>query len=219
VKPLKAPQIDSVKVQAEKTGYRISDTFNVYENTAIRSKFFRGRERRKDIKTVVIHGTAGGHTLPWIERADPAVDPKRVALYKKGVGLFHYLIDRGSPHPDGRVIEVIDPQFWVNHSSVGAKDSESIGIELLIPDSRNELPPSEAQLRSLVDLCVYLKTIYPTVVEFVGHGRNMQRTSGGWKDCPGKRFPWTAFHDRLQTAFGDLPLARDPRFESVWFMR
>lgn len=204
-------EIERQRLAAKKSGYHITKDFAIHVNRKVRKDIFPGFNRNKDIKTLVIHGTAGGHTLPWVEQAKG----DRLARYKRGIGLFHYLIDNLSPHPDGYVIEVLSPDRWCYHSGVSRRDEESIGVELMNAHPHNGNEFSAKQLQSLVDLCVFLKTEYPNLTEFVGHGRNMQRTSNRWKNCPGAKFPWEEFQRLLGEQLGAV-VRRTPGLESVW---
>ena len=193
---------------------------SILHNKNIRALYMDGFTRTLPVTTIVIHGTGGGYTLPWIANAVKEKDLTRVNRYKKGIALFHYLIGQDSPEPDGQIIEIICPTRWVYHSSVGGKDGGSIGIELLNRGAGNTGTYSNKQLESLSNLVAYLVSIFPTINEVVGHGRNMQRNDrskrGAWKVCPGKNFPWEIFQEKLQEKF-DATIQRDERFESVWW--
>ena len=103
-------------------------------DTKIRDRWHSGFDRERSPDTIVLHGTAGPGTYQWV------LGGGRKKLYKKGVALFHYLIER-----DGKIIEIIDPDKWVYHSSAGDIDERTIGVELLNPEKNNEDQYTNAQ--------------------------------------------------------------------------
>lgn len=196
----------------------------IVKNLIIRERYHSGFARTKPITTIVIHGTGGGGTLRWVEDAD-RTDPIRAARYRKAVGLFHYLVMQGGgPRRENteavsvEVLEVIDPDRWVYHASVGQLDHGTIGIECLNPGRANSGHYTTAQIEELVDLCAYLVRRYPTIKEFVGHGRMMQRldrAGKAWKICPGPNFPWDFFQAALAERLC-VQVKRDKMYESCW---
>lgn len=66
------------------------------------------RNKAEPVDTIVVHATMGGGTYGWMKQGH------RDEEYKKGVGLFHFLIERS-----GRIVEIISPTRWVYHSSSG----------------------------------------------------------------------------------------------------
>lgn len=158
-------------------------------NTTIREKYHSGFERTKPITEIVIHGTGGGSNaeslLSWME------DGERGEDYKKGVALFHYLNDR-----NGNVYNIIDPERWVYHSSSGAHDEKTIGIENVNPDASNNLGYTDAQYDALEGLILQLLNDYSDINSIIGHGQNKLKYSGSYKKCPGEFFQW----ERLETA-------------------
>lgn len=192
----------------------------IIKNRIIRERYHGGFRRTKPITTIVIHGTGGGGTLRWVEDAD-RTDPTRAARYRKAVGLFHYLVTQGwlrIGKTDPVSLEVIDPDRWVYHASVGQLDHGTIGIECLNPGRANSGHYTTAQIEELANLCAYLVRRYPTIKEFVGHGRMMQRldrAGRAWKICPGPNFPWDFFQAALAERLG-APVKRDKKYESCW---
>ena len=94
----------------------------------VRTKYRSGwkdKIREKPPEEIVIHGTAGGRSvaglLHWMYNWGRSG-------YKNGVSLFHYAIGRGDKNEkDGLIVEVIDPEFWVHHSTSGEHAKVEIG--------------------------------------------------------------------------------------------
>jgi len=163
-------------------------------NTQVRSKYKKGwiqKVRKKPITEVVIHGTAGGSSttglLRWMYNGERARD------YRRGISLFHYAIG-----VKGDIVEVIDPEFWVHHSSCGRHDKVTIGIELLNPSKDNSKKYSEFQYASLHSLIFdRLLKLYPSITRIVSHNFNQKYYSGYGKQCPGKGFNWDVIKKEL----------------------
>lgn len=132
--------------------------------------------RKNKPKIIVIHATAGGNTYAWMS----SKTNERRASYKKGIGLFHYLIEKNSD----KVIEIIDPERWTYHSHSGSADSETIGIEIEKYDPTNMISPSIAQYNSLGNLIYKLCMDYP-ITRIESH-RYRARFYSGFKRwaCP-----------------------------------
>ena len=162
-------------------------------NKTIREKYHQGYLRNRPITEIVIHGTGGGSgangMIVWMENGERAEE------YKKGVALFHYLIDR-----NGDQYEIIDPGRWVYHSSSGAHDETTIGIENINPSPNNDAEYTDAQYDSLAALVLKLLEEYPSIKSIIGHGQNRLKYSGGYKRCPGN-FNWERFRDMITFVF------------------
>jgi N-acetyl-anhydromuramyl-L-alanine amidase AmpD len=176
--------------------------FETIIDVAIRDRWHDGFERERPPDTIVIHGTGGPGTYQFV------LDGGRKKLYKEGIALFHYLIER-----DGKIIEIIDPDRWVYHSSSGKHDEKTIGIELLNNDKDNQDQYTNAQYESLFFLIFdYLFSRYRIRI-IASHNRMKEKYSGGNKKCPGN-FDW----DKLETEFKKRRLSyhHDNRYESYW---
>jgi N-acetyl-anhydromuramyl-L-alanine amidase AmpD len=152
---------------------------NIEIDDVIRNKFMNGFDRKEArIKTLVIHGTAGGGTYRWMKN--------RVSQnYKKGIGLFHYLIER-----DGHIREIIDPDRWVYHSHAGHRDSTTIGIEIINPNVFNRGHYTNSQYQSLFYMFDFLFNKYKTIDEIISHNMQRYRYTEKHKACPGEAFNW-----------------------------
>ncbi len=159
----------------------------IIKDTKIRDRWHAGFKRELNPHTVVLHGTGGGGTYNWVLQGG------RKEQYKRGIALFHYLIER-----DGATTEIIDPDRWVYHSSSGQFDSRTIGIELVNPSPTNNSTYTENQYKSLFDLIFFeLFERYP-IIQIMSHNKAKEIYSGGNKVCPGK-FDW----DRLEQEMFD----------------
>jgi len=168
---------------------KVIDTpkFIINKDEKIRNKFFSGYDRTKPINWFVIHGTAGVGVLRWM-RDLVTPESKRGLSYKKGIGLFHYLIER-----NGTIWEIISPDKWVWHADVGSYDGGSIGVELENPSTSNAKEYTAEQYTSLLSLFNYLKKLYPTIDVMISHNRAKIKVNNGklgGKECPGKGFDW-----------------------------
>jgi len=174
-------------------------------DTAIREKWHRGFERERQPDTVVIHGTGGGGTYQYV------LGGGRKKLYKKGIALFHYLVER-----DGKVIEIIDPDRWVYHSSSGKQDEKTIGIELLNHDKNNKDQYTNAQYEALFFLIFdYLCDRYSIRI-IASHNRMKEKYSDGNKNCPGN-FDWDLLESEMVKR--GLSYDHDSKYESYWNIR
>lgn len=171
---------------------------NITIDRQIRTKYQSGwitKIRNQPITEVVIHGTAGGsettNLLRWMYNGE------RGAEYMKGIALFHYLIGR-----DGEIIEIIDPAYYVYHSTSGAHDKQTIGIEMMNPDKMNASNYTDAQYQSLFKLIFdYLMKLYPTINRITSHRYNIIVYNHGKlspKQCPGTGFVWAKLDEELQ---------------------
>jgi N-acetyl-anhydromuramyl-L-alanine amidase AmpD len=174
-------------------------------NTIIRKKYHEGFERKpEDISQIVIHGTGGGSSaeslIRWMDTGERSED------YKKGIALFHYLIDY-----NGDVYNIIDPSKWVYHSSSGAHDKKTIGIELMNKNVNNEDVYTLSQYKSLCDIILELMTKYH-ITSFIGHGACKQIYSKSYKECPGN-FDWSILADELVSRGYNLKMDNEYIYE------
>lgn len=143
----------------------------------------------EDVSEIVIHGTGGGTTaaslIKWM------LSGGRAEEYKKGIALFHFLVDRS-----GEIVKLYDISRWMYHSSSGQHDKCTIGIEMMNPSGNNQTEYTTEQYNSLADL---VKSICDMckIKSVVGHGYNKQKFSGEYKVCPG-RFDWFNFAEILK---------------------
>ena len=160
-------------------------------DTIIKNKFFMGYGRDCQTKYFVVHGTGGGGTLNWMR--DTEIKSMRGKRYKSGDGLFHYLIER-----NGDIIEIINPEKWVYHSSVGRHDSETIGVELLNPSWTNKTPYTKDQYNSLKWLYGYVRKTYAHEMDcIISHNEMKKKHNRLGKMCPGTGFEWNKFIDMM----------------------
>jgi len=154
---------------------------NIKINNTIRDKYHTGFVRSSEPIEIVIHGTGGGDSastmIAWM------MSGERIKEYMRGVALFHYLVDF-----TGEVFEIISPNMWVYHSSSGAHDKLTIGIELMNKSASNLNDYKYDQYKALFDLLSQLMEKYK-IRSIVGHGYNAKEYSGTDKNCPGN-FDW-----------------------------
>ena len=155
---------------------------NVINYPDVRNKFNQGFDRTIPVNEIVLHGTGGGSNaqsiLKWMmsgERGDE---------YKKGIALFHALVDT-----NGDIYQIIDTNKWVYHSSSGAHDKETIGIECLNTTSGNTGDINEEQYSALLEYIQMLLNKY-LITRIVGHDFNDLKYSKKTKGCPGPKFQW-----------------------------
>ena len=180
----------------------------IIKNRTIREKYHQGFNRTKDISEIIIHGTGGGSSSKGLMRW--MLNGGRAREYRRGVALFHYIIDF-----DGKVIEIIDTDRWVYHSSSGIHDEVTIGIELMNPDFANNAAFTNEQYNSLHSLIFdVLLYKYPTIDTIMSHNRAKQKYSGGTKQCPGPEFSWDRLEDEME--FRNLSYEHHLKYESYW---
>lgn len=160
----------------------------IIKNTKIRDRWHKGYPRNSDdITEIVIHATAGGGFIKWLEDYN-----EREKEWKKGIGLVQYHINKA-----GLITEIIDVYNWVYHSSSGSHDKETIGIEVEKLDNKNASAITVEQAESLLSLTIELCKMFPTIKKIVSHDYNRKKYSGlAPKPCPGE-FPWATFSQAL----------------------
>ena len=164
-------------------------------DTRIRKRFFEGKKRDKPPNKIVLHGTAGGGRGGKV--GEPGglynwmLSGERGEEYKRGVGLFPFLIER-----DGDIIELLNADLWVYHSGIGAEDSETIGIELVNRKRENAGVYNADQYESLEFLLSILLEKYP-IETIWGHSAILmdRRVKVNRTPCPGQEFEWSRLHD------------------------
>ena len=193
-----AKQLSSsiTQIKAETKKVATPSLPNVVIESRIATKFASGiKPRYSAITEVVIHGTAGGSNaqglINWM------LSGEKDAEYSQGIALFHYAIDR-----DGTVYEIINPdRGWVWHSSSGAHDELTIGIELINPSSANAAEYTNPQYHALARLILNVLVLkYPTIKHLISHNFNQLRFSPsyGGKECPGAGFDWGMFKEIME---------------------
>ena len=161
---------------------------NIIDYPDIRQKYFEGFDRAEEPNEIVIHGTGGGASadaiLKWM------LNGERGESYKKGIGLFHFLIDF-----DGTIYQIIEDYKWVYHSDAGKHDAKTIGIELMNNKSGNKGIIADAQYNALSDIIVDYVSKDVRIIS--NHDANRKLYSGlGPKGCPGN-FDFVYFYKML----------------------
>lgn len=167
----------------------------IIEIKEIERLYSKGLHRTNPTREIVIHGTAGGASadalIRWmlsLHNSKDAWEMKRAADYKKGVALFHAVIDF-----DGTVYQLINPDNWVYHSQAGKYDANTIGIELMNNKPRNAGRYTQEQYKSLAEYIEYLeRSKYHEIRRLTTHDFNAWTYSGIKKEtpCPGPNFDW-----------------------------
>lgn len=113
----------------------------------------------------------------------------------EGLG-YHFVIDNGTKGKQDGQIEV-SPR-WLKqkngaHCNANCMNERAIGICLV--GNFNSESVSEKQLESLVYLTDKLREYYKIPLKrIMGHGQ----VRGAKTDCPGKKFPWVEFRQKLE---------------------
>lgn len=178
----------------EKIPIKEPDAPEIFHNNIVRNKYKKGwinKYRDNDSVTeIVIHGTAGGATpeglLSWM------YDGERSSDYYQGISLFHFLIGK-----KGEIVEVIDPNYYVYHSTSSSHDKTTIGIELINSSKSNRDPYTAEQYIALQNLTFnYLKPRFKNISRITSHRYNIlvynrPATAQKYlKQCPGTGFNW-----------------------------
>jgi N-acetyl-anhydromuramyl-L-alanine amidase AmpD len=172
---------------------------NIIKDHRIFEKYFEPISEvfeRENIREIVIHGTGGGASaqgiIKWMLNGGVMADgSKREDLYKRGIALFHYLIDR-----NGDLYHLIPDRYWCYHSSSGRHDIKTIGVELVNTVSGNKGKYEVEQYDSLFSLIKKMMTLYP-IKYIAGHGGNKLNYSGSYKECPGEKFNWKMLEENF----------------------
>lgn len=162
----------------------------------IREKYSQGFSRKNsDVTEFVIHGTGGGSSAKSLIRW--MISGERAEEYKKGIALFHYLIDR-----DGTVYNIIDPAKWVFHSGSGEHDIHTIGTELVNPTIGNIGSYTDIQYVNLAKLIFDMIKSFPGIKLITTHNYLQTKYSGFGKSCPGNIFNF----DKLKLELSKLKI-------------
>jgi len=172
----------------------------------------------------VVHGTAGGNSIDgiiqWMLSGERAVD------YLGGVGLFHYLIGRGEKgEEDGKIVEIIDPSYWVYSATSGKFSKYQIAVELINSSKSNRDAYTKMQYMLVLKLWLdYLRPMYPSLNKIVGHRwciwkYNSQSAVVKYdKLCPGAGFDWNVVKGELNSRglnFKDIGSSGKEGFEII----
>ena len=145
----------------------------------------------QQITEVVIHATGGIGAIRYVEGGE------RKAEYLQGIALFHYCVESA-----GSVVQIVDDDRWVYHSSSGGYDAGTIGIET--ENDRINGTFNAAQIEILQTLIFeQLMAAYP-IKTISTHSYNFEHYSpdafrkwaqdhGQPYSCPGSSFPWSIF--------------------------
>lgn len=160
----------------------------IIDYPSIREKYHQGFPRENPPTEIVIHGTGGGASaqgvLNWMFSPGG-----RVAEYKRGIALFHAMID-----VNGDIYQIINNDKWVYHSSSGEHDKQTIGIECVNLVHLNNGDITANQYGSLFAYINLMMAKYP-ITSIVGHDYNNLKFSNMKKGCPGPFFQWPALED------------------------
>lgn len=180
---------------------------NIQQDLRLREKYTQGFARTKPVKYITVHGTGGGSSAARLLKWMLKPGKQREDWYKRGIALFHYIIDR-----DGSIIELIDPDKWVYHASVGKWDAGSIGIELMNPKSDNSGDYTSMQYRALTFLCKELIYKYPIEKIYSHKYAKEVIAKRGSKNCPGN-FNWKKFSKELYNKESFQELNKESNFK------
>jgi N-acetyl-anhydromuramyl-L-alanine amidase AmpD len=173
-------------------------SIEIVDYRLIKDTIFQGHPRTKPVTRFTIHGTGGGNAkniFGWWDSLKPHHTTYK--RYQKGIALFHYMIEKNS---EGTIYEIIDPDFWVYHASVGSWDMGSIGVELCNKGRDNSGDYWRSQYASLLELLIHCCEKYP-IKEVISHNRAKRLVRGSGKNCPGNNFLWDLFYDMMAPYF------------------
>ena len=158
----------------------------------IRNKYSGLGRKVSDIKEIVIHGSGGGTAKGIIEWM-ASYNCERKELYKQGIGLFHFMIDR-----NGDTYEILSPEVWAYHSESGFHDHTTIGIELVNPELLNAGDYTDEQYESLNTLIEKITGRFKIDI-ISSHDYNRKFYSGSKpKPCPGNKFDWDKINSDIR---------------------
>jgi len=200
------------EVGPQETMWRISKVYGVDENVILQANHLSNRNQLKNGQKLLIPGTLGPravvplypnarwkyiivhHTAADVGNARMIDVQHRERGFWNGLG-YHFLIDNGTYGKSDGQIEV-GPR-WVKqevgaHTKADDMNEKAIGVSLVGNFSQDL--PSETQMASLVFLVKTLRDYYHIPNQnIIGH----RDVPGASTECPGLRFPWTEFKQKL----------------------
>lgn len=200
------------EVGPQETMWRISKVYGVDENVILQANHLSNRNQLKNGQKLLIPGTLGPravvplypnarwkyiivhHTAADVGNARMIDVQHRERGFWNGLG-YHFLIDNGTYGKSDGQIEV-GPR-WVKqevgaHTKADDMNDKAIGVSLVGNFSQDL--PSETQMAALVFLVKTLRDYYHIPNQnIIGH----RDVPGASTECPGLRFPWTEFKQKL----------------------
>jgi len=200
------------EVGPQETLWRISKTYGVDAETLLQVNHLNNPNQLKNGQKLLIPGTLGPravvplypnrrwtyivihHTASDFGNARTIDNMHHDRGFWNGLG-YHFLIDNGTVEKFDGQIEV-GPR-WVKqevgaHTKASNMNERGIGISLV--GNFSEDLPSENQMASLVFLVKTLQNYYRIPARnVVGH----RDVPGANTECPGTRFPWNEFKQKL----------------------
>lgn len=150
--------------------------------------------RSQDPLTLVIHGTGGGGSanslVEWMLSGE--FDEK----YKKGIGLFNYLIDLS-----GETYEIIPPIYWTHHAHAGKENHKKmLSVELINKDKENKnryTPPQYLALSFLIKILIKKYGELKIVSHQWCKKNYAPREINNTINCPGSNFDFLSLTNML----------------------
>lgn len=166
------------------------DESKIKVDYSVTNKWHKGWKRPLDqITEAVVHHTAGSGTWQGLRDWMLSVTGKRKANYKRGIGLFPFVIQK-----NGTLAKFGPIARWWYHSHAGKHDSETIGIEII----HNKGSFSKQQYETLFWLLFeYIPFHCENYKSIVSHDHNMMKYTGKKKSCPGPDFEWAKLEKEM----------------------
>ena len=190
-------EVDTIKkpVKTPKVKIAINEKIREKYKNLTRHSWNKHKRDIKTINEVVVHATAGG-SFKGIQNWMVGYNGKKAQRhkeYKDSIALFHYMIGK-----KGEIVEIINPEYWVWHSSSGKHDKETIGIEFVKSDNKNMSKITPAQYKAFFELLFnHIMVEYP-ITRITGHNYNCQKYKKVKWQCPGT-FDWKKVEKMLKT--------------------
>lgn len=151
---------------------------------------------------IVIH-----HSATFAGNADIFDKQHRQRGFWNGLG-YHFVIDNGSDGKrDGQV--EIGPRWTkqMDGAHCNAMNMNKVGIGICLVGNFDEDMPSQAQFNALTSLVSQLRRQFNVPVENILR-HNM--VTGKATDCPGLKFPWGEFKQRVTFDVGSPVMVQNP---------
>lgn len=161
----------------------------IYQDYSVTQKWHTGWRRDfNEITEAVIHHTDGTGNIDSLKNWMLGGEFKD--LYRKGVSLFHFAIDR-----EGAIWEAGPVSRWWYHSCSGKHDRFTVGIEIIHKDESF----TGDQYRNLSWLLFeHLPRLCPSLTKIVSHDCNYHKYGYMMKGCPGPDFDWERLEKEMK---------------------
>ena len=113
---------------------------------------------------------------------------------------YHFVIGNGTETGDGQIEPTLTWQRQLEGIHARSREYNQWGIAICLVGNFEKQPPTETQLRALTALAATLANRFDIAAPRVTYHNRIVET-----DCPGRRFPYAPFEERLAAALASPP--------------